>query len=249
MKNISTPSFTISVSQTILFLLSNLVSFPIVLLFLHFFSLLTPSLLYLNLPLLNLLASSNLPPPLLNWLHSYLLNRTQRVVVKGSSSSSLFGFPHTFFKSILPNLSTFCFLTNLSPTLTLSPTLPYPGFLLSVSPPFATLASFSLLLFHSLLTSLLSASNLVNSLACYSDTFLLTLLLQLSLNSTFLLSAQSLNTGVSSGTLLLLPSLNPLTLSNTLLLKLLPNSALRSFLLYYPPSIFLPLPPVTKRLN
>ena len=46
-----------------------------------------------------------------------------------------------------------------------------------------------------------------------------------------------------------LPSLNPLTLSNTLLLKLLPNSALRSFLLYYPPSIFLPLPPIAKRLN
>ena len=42
-----------------------------------------------HLPLLNLLASSNLPPPLLNWLHSYLLNRTQRVVVNGSSSSSL----------------------------------------------------------------------------------------------------------------------------------------------------------------
>ena len=89
----------------------------------------------------------------------------------------------------------------------------------------------------------------VKSLACYPDTFLLTLLLQLSLNSTFLLSAQSLNTGVSSGTLLLLTSLNPLTLSNTLLLKLLPNSALRSFLLYYPPSIFLSLPPVAKRLN
>ena len=128
--------------------------------------------------------------------------------------------------------NTFSFLTNLSPTLTLSPTLPYPGLLLSVSPLFATLASSSLLLFHGLLTSLLSASNPIKSLACYSDTFLLTLLLQLSLNSTFLLSAQSLNTGVSSGTLLLLPSLNPLTLSNTLLLKLLPNSALRSFLLY-----------------
>ena len=42
-----------------------------------------------HLPLLNLLASSNLPPPFLNWLHSYLLNRTQRVVVNGSSSSSL----------------------------------------------------------------------------------------------------------------------------------------------------------------
>ena len=40
-------------------------------------------------PLLDLLASSNLPPPLLNWLHSYLLNRTQCVVVNGSSSSSL----------------------------------------------------------------------------------------------------------------------------------------------------------------
>ena len=42
-----------------------------------------------HLPLLNLLASSNLPPPLLNWIHSYLLNRTQHVVVNGSSSSSL----------------------------------------------------------------------------------------------------------------------------------------------------------------
>ena len=40
-------------------------------------------------PLLDLLASSNLPLPLLNWLHSYLLNRTQCVVVNGSSSSSL----------------------------------------------------------------------------------------------------------------------------------------------------------------
>ena len=82
---------------------------------------------------------------------------------------------------------------------------------------FCTLASSSLLLFHGLLTSLPPASNPVKSLACYSDTFLLTLLLQLSLNSSFLLSAQSLNTGVSSGTLLLLPSLNPLTLSNTAL--------------------------------
>ena len=36
----------------------------------------------------------------------------------------------------------------------------------------------------------------IKSLACYPDTFLLTLLLQLLLNSTFLLSAQSLNTGV-----------------------------------------------------
>ena len=113
-----------------------------------------------------------------------------------------------------------------------------------MSPLFATLASSSLLLFHGLLTSLLSASNPVKSLACYSDTFLLTLLLQLSLNSTFLLSAQSLNTGVSSGTLLLLPSLNPLTLSNTLLLKLLPNSALRSFLLYY---LTFNLPSLTSR--
>ena len=40
-------------------------------------------------PLLDLLSSSNLPLPLLNWLHSYLLNRTQCVVVNGSSSSSL----------------------------------------------------------------------------------------------------------------------------------------------------------------
>ena len=87
----------ISVFQTILFLPSNLVSFPIALLFLHFFTLLTPfSLLesyssvcgaFLDLckafdsvphqPLLDLLASSDLPPPLFNWLHSYLLNHTQ----------------------------------------------------------------------------------------------------------------------------------------------------------------------------
>ena len=39
-----------------------------------------------HLPLLDLLASLNLPPHLLNWLHSYLINRTQRVVIKGSTS-------------------------------------------------------------------------------------------------------------------------------------------------------------------
>ena len=70
--------------------------------------------------------------------------------------------------------------------MTLSPTLPYPGLLLSVYPLFATLASSSLLLFHGLLTPLLSASNPIKSLACYSDTFLLTLLLQLSSNSIYL---------------------------------------------------------------
>ena len=100
----------ISVSQTILFLPSNLVSFPIALLFLHplysthtIFSLLESYSsvcgAFLDLrkafdsvphqPLLDLLASSNLPLPLLNRLHSYLLNRTQCVVVNGSSSSSL----------------------------------------------------------------------------------------------------------------------------------------------------------------
>ena len=42
------PSFMISVSQTIVFLPSNLVSFPIALLFLHFFTLLTPFSLSLN---------------------------------------------------------------------------------------------------------------------------------------------------------------------------------------------------------
>ena len=39
-----------------------------------------------HLPLLDLLASLNLPPHLLNWLHSYLINQTQRVVIKGSTS-------------------------------------------------------------------------------------------------------------------------------------------------------------------
>ena len=267
-----------------------------------------------HLPLLNLLASSNLPPPLLNWLHSYLLNRTQRVVVNGSSSSSLLvssGVPQgsilgpflfliyvngltnlhfsplthiilyaddilifkpisspadmssfqsdldlisswlsSHFLQINSSKSKYIFFSHKSFSYFDS----FPNLTISRSPiervsSFATLASSSLLLFHDLLTSLLSASNPVKSLAYYSDTFLLTLLLQLSLNSTFLLSAQSLNTGVSSGTLLLLPSLKPLTLSNTLLLKLLPNSALRSFLLYYPPSIFHPLPPVAKRIN
>ena len=61
--------------------------------------------------------------------------------------------PHTFFKSILPNLSTFSFLTNLSPISTLSLNLQSPSLLLSVSP-FATLASSSLRLFRGLLTSL-----------------------------------------------------------------------------------------------
>ena len=40
-------------------------------------------------PLIDLLASHDLPPHLLNWLHSYLLNRSQRVVVRGSTSSPL----------------------------------------------------------------------------------------------------------------------------------------------------------------
>ena len=57
-----------------------------------------------------------------------------------------------------------------------------------------------------LLTSLLSATNHVKSLASYSDTFLLTLLLQLSLDSTSPLFAQFWNTAVSSGILLLLPN-------------------------------------------
>ena len=43
----------------------------------------------LHQPLIDILASSNLPSPLLNWLHSYLLNRAQHVVVNDSSSSSL----------------------------------------------------------------------------------------------------------------------------------------------------------------
>ena len=46
----------------------------------------------------------------------------------------LLGFPHTFFKSILPNLSTFSFLTNCSPISTLSLNLQSPSLLLSVSP-------------------------------------------------------------------------------------------------------------------
>ena len=40
-------------------------------------------------PLLDLLSSFSLPPHLLNWIHSYLLNRSQSVVVCGSTSSSL----------------------------------------------------------------------------------------------------------------------------------------------------------------
>ena len=39
-------------------------------------------------PLLDLLASHNLPPHRLNWIHSYLLNRSQAVVVNGSTSPS-----------------------------------------------------------------------------------------------------------------------------------------------------------------
>ena len=39
--------------------------------------------------LLDLLSSFSLPPYLLNWIHSYLLNRSQSVVVSGSTSSSL----------------------------------------------------------------------------------------------------------------------------------------------------------------
>ena len=40
-------------------------------------------------PLIDLLASYNLPYPLLQWLHSYLLNRSQQVVLNGTSSSPL----------------------------------------------------------------------------------------------------------------------------------------------------------------
>ena len=40
-------------------------------------------------PLLDMLASSSLPPHLLNWIHSYLLNRSQKVVLNGSTSSFL----------------------------------------------------------------------------------------------------------------------------------------------------------------
>ena len=39
--------------------------------------------------LIHLLASSNLPFPLLQWLHSFLLNRSQKVVLNGTSSSPL----------------------------------------------------------------------------------------------------------------------------------------------------------------
>ena len=39
-------------------------------------------------PLLDMLASS-LPPHLLNWIHSYLLNRSQKVILNGSTSSFL----------------------------------------------------------------------------------------------------------------------------------------------------------------
>ena len=37
-------------------------------------------------PLLNTLSSLNLPPHLLHWFHSYLSNRTQQVIVSGSTS-------------------------------------------------------------------------------------------------------------------------------------------------------------------
>ena len=40
-------------------------------------------------PFLDLLASHNLPPHLLNWIHSYLLDRSQAAVVNGSTSPSL----------------------------------------------------------------------------------------------------------------------------------------------------------------
>ena len=40
-------------------------------------------------PLIDLLASSNRPFPLLKWLHSYLLNHSQKVVLNGTSSSPL----------------------------------------------------------------------------------------------------------------------------------------------------------------
>ena len=39
-------------------------------------------------PLIDLLSSHNFPPLLINWLHSYLLNRSQSVRVNGTSSSS-----------------------------------------------------------------------------------------------------------------------------------------------------------------
>ena len=42
-----------------------------------------------HIPLLDLLSSVSLPPHLLNWIHSYLLNRSQRVVVNGQMSPPL----------------------------------------------------------------------------------------------------------------------------------------------------------------
>ena len=110
----------------------------------------------------------------------------------------------------------FSFLTNPSPISTLSLNLQSPSLLLSVSTLFGTLASSSLPLFRGLLTYLLSATNHVKSLASYSNTFLLTLLLQLSLDSTSPLFAQFWNTAVSSAILLLLPFLIPTILFNFL---------------------------------
>ena len=162
----------------------------------------------------------------------------------------LLGFPHSFFKSILPNLSTFSFLTNPSPISTLSLNLQSPILLLSMSPLFATLASSSLLLFRGLLTSLLSATNHAKSLASYSNTFLLTLLLQLLLNSTSPLPAQFWNVAVSSGTLLLLYTLSHFLDSLQLFaLKIASKFRFSLILLFYLNSIFLVLPPTAKRLN
>ena len=48
-----------------------------------------------------MLASSSLPPHLLNWIHSYLLNRSQKVVLNGSTSSSLHVSSGVFQGSIL----------------------------------------------------------------------------------------------------------------------------------------------------
>ena len=125
----------------------------------------------------------------------------------------LLGFLHTFFKSILSNLSTFSFLKNRSPISTLSLNLQSPS-LRPIERVSSSLPWHHPLFLCFVVSSHLSATNLVKSLASYSDTFVLTLLLQLSLDSTFPLSAQFWNTAVSSGTLLLLLFLIPSILFN-----------------------------------
>ena len=256
-----------------------------------------------HLPLLNLLASSNLPPPFLNWLHSYLLNRTQRVVVNGSSSSSLLvssGVPQGSILGPLLFLIYVNGLTNLHFS-HLTHIILYADDILifkPISSP-ADMSSFQSDL--DLISSWLSSHFLqINSskskyiffshksfsrspIEHVSSFFYLGIILSSSLSWSPHISSVCLKSRKILGLLFrhFSPHSSPSTLIklylslvrpileygsiiwdpssptvsqsldsvHTLLLKLLPNSALRSFLLYYSPSILLPLPPVAKRLN